>query len=104
VQSDYLANATAAEGPTNRRRTVLYLFFLVMREGLNRVRALNAPAVTLGGYRREHRYYDGTTIWKPAIGGAGVLQHPGGFQRRFDANAKRWYWDLNGQNQGYDTL
>lgn len=94
----------APEGPNNRLVTVLYLFYLMVREGLNRARGILAPqGLMLGGYRRDFRWYDGKPMWTPVSGGQTAWDHPGGYRRTYNAQQQRWYWCLNGQNQAWDT-
>ncbi len=59
ISCNKLPNPGAQEGPNNRRVTLLYVFYLVTREGLARARANTAPQVSLGGYQRDFRYFDG---------------------------------------------
>ena len=93
----------SAEGPTNRKITAPYVLYLVAREGLNRVRGILAPQdLTIEGFRRHFRWYDGKTYWS-SRDGTTTWDHPRGYKRRYDAPSKRWFWYLKNQNSGWDT-
>ena len=73
--------------------TVLYAFYLMLREGVNRVRALQAPqGLILDGYRRSFRWWDGKPCWTPVNGGAKTWDHPRGYVRQYDGQSRRWFW------------
>ena len=104
IEFDDRQNDQHPEGPGNRRVSVLYAFYLFVREGINRVKAMNAPAnLILAGYQRNYRWYDGLPTWTPVGGGDTLWNHPGGYQRRYDVGSGKWYWSLNNTNVGWDT-
>lgn len=68
-------------------------------EGLERQRSLMAQPVSLDGYDRRFRYYDGKPFWER--GQEVSWDHPRGYIRRFIN--EEWWWYLNGQARVLDT-
>ena len=102
ISCNKLPNPGAQEGLNNRRVTLLYVFYLIFREGLGRARASTAPQVSLGGYQRDFRYFDGKPIWT-APGQPPVWDHPIGYERDYNSQQRRWFWKLSNQFQAWDT-
>ena len=71
----------------------------LIAEGLERLRAEQADPVSLGGYERQFRYYDGKPYWN--LVGITHWNHPGGYTRHF-MNGE-WWWYLNNVVQIRDT-
>lgn len=92
----------SAENPTNHNITAPYVLYLVAREGLNRVRGILAPQdLTVEGFRRHFRWYDGETYW--SRDGTTTWDHPLEYKRTYDVHSKRWFWCLKNKNCGWDT-
>lgn len=100
-----LQNSEAPEGPNNRRIIILYAFYLVIKEGLNNARVMKGVAgLSLGGYKRDFRWFDGKPYWTSLSTPAStVWEHPGGYQRRYNPDSQRWFWCLNNSFCAWDT-
>lgn len=90
------------QGAGNQRITLQYVLYLMLREGMGRVRANKAPALELGGYRRGFQWFDGKPSWY-ATGQQRTWDHPGGYTRQFNFQQRAWYWALNGAFQAWGT-
>lgn len=77
-----------------------YWIDLLIVEGLNRLRAELAGALSLGEYRRYFRYYDGRPYWVDQEGND-FWDHPDGYTRSF--RNEQWWWDLGNQAPVQDT-
>ncbi|KAL8649747.1 MAG: hypothetical protein Q9210_004214 [Variospora velana] len=82
------------QGYYGLRLTLRVIFYLMLREGIARARAMRSPQVILDGWQRSFRWYDGKPHWRKQNQQA-TWDPPAGYARDWDRTVQRWFWKRN---------
>ncbi len=89
----------------NLRITLLYAFYLMIREELSRARVMYAVTtqISLEEHNRQFQWFDEKSYWIFASNQTRTWIHFVEYQRRYNIEQHRWFWCLNNSFIAWDT-